>query len=170
VRGAKDFATLPGNEGLEALGVVPAGPEKGTLLVVSEAGLDTDGNHKAWLLGGRTGRPVRALSVKRRDDFAITDLDFLPDGDLVLLERRYRPPLGLHMRLRRVAAGTIAAGAVLDGEILIEASLNDEIDNMEGLSIHRADNGDAVLTLISDDNFSGWQRTVLLQFGMPPLP
>jgi hypothetical protein len=35
---------------------------------------------------------------------------------------------------------------------------------MEGLSIHRSATGETVLTLISDDNFSVLQRTLLLQF------
>jgi hypothetical protein len=48
--------------------------------------------------------------------------------------------------------------------VLIEADLGYEIDNMEGLSVHRAANGDVVLTLVSDDNFSIIQRTILLQF------
>jgi hypothetical protein len=39
-----------------------------------------------------------------------------------------------------------------------------QIDNMEGLAVHRASDGAIVLTLISDDNFSPLQRTVLLQF------
>ena len=39
-----------------------------------------------------------------------------------------------------------------------------QIDNMEGLSVHRAADGALVLTLISDDNFSMLQRTLLLQF------
>ena len=39
-----------------------------------------------------------------------------------------------------------------------------QIDNMEGLSVHRAADGALVLTLISDDNFSPLQRTLLLQF------
>jgi hypothetical protein len=38
------------------------------------------------------------------------------------------------------------------------------IDNMEGLAVHRAKNGDVVLTLISDDNFNPLQRALLLQF------
>jgi hypothetical protein len=37
---------------------------------------------------------------------------------------------------------------------------------MEGLSVHRAADGALVLTLISDDNFSLLQRTLLLQFGL----
>jgi hypothetical protein len=39
-----------------------------------------------------------------------------------------------------------------------------QIDNMEGLSIHVDSVGATVLTLISDDNLSILQRTVLLQF------
>ena len=39
-----------------------------------------------------------------------------------------------------------------------------QIDNMEGLSVHRDARGALVLTLISDDNFSPLQRTLLLQF------
>jgi hypothetical protein len=35
---------------------------------------------------------------------------------------------------------------------------------MEGLSVHRSPSGETVLTLISDDNFSPLQRTLLLQF------
>ncbi len=35
---------------------------------------------------------------------------------------------------------------------------------MEGLSVHRTAGGETVLTLISDDNFSAIQRTLLLQF------
>jgi hypothetical protein len=35
---------------------------------------------------------------------------------------------------------------------------------MEGLSVHRAAGGEIVLTLVSDDNFSVVQRTLLLQF------
>jgi hypothetical protein len=34
---------------------------------------------------------------------------------------------------------------------------------MEGLAVHQS-GGDTVLTLVSDDNFSPLQRTLLLQF------
>jgi hypothetical protein len=37
---------------------------------------------------------------------------------------------------------------------------------MEGLSVHRAAGGEIVLTLVSDDNFSPLQRTLLLQFAL----
>jgi hypothetical protein len=58
----------------------------------------------------------------------------------------------------------VKVGAVIDGPELVTADMGYQIDNMEGLSVHRAENGDVVLTLISDDNFAFYQRTLLLQF------
>jgi hypothetical protein len=68
------------------------------------------------------------------------------------------------VRIRRIALGAIKPGAVVDGPVLLEADLGFEIDNMEGLSVHRMPSGEIVLTLVSDDNFSALQRTLLLQF------
>jgi hypothetical protein len=162
----KAASGLPGNAGVEALGLVPGGAEKGALLVVAEEGFDQAGNHRAWLLPGRTKKATRTLSVKRRDEYAVTDLTFLPGGDLVILERRYRAPMSLFMRMRRVAQADIKEGAVLDGEVMIELSFPDQIDNMEAISVHRAADGQSVLTIISDNNFNGMQRNILLQFGL----
>ena len=66
--------------------------------------------------------------------------------------------------IRRIALASVKPGAILDGPALTEADMGYQIDNMEGLSLHRAPNGDLVLTLISDDNFAFYQRTLLLQF------
>ena len=59
-------------------------------------------------------------------------------------------------------------GSVIKGETLFEADRNYNIDNMEGLAVHRAANGDTVLTLLSDDNFNPLQRTLLMQFTLQP--
>jgi hypothetical protein len=67
------------------------------------------------------------------------------------------------MRIRRIPGASLKPGALLDGPVLIEADLGQEIDNMEGLAVHQ-EAGRTVLTLISDDNFSFLQRTVLLEF------
>ena len=88
----------------------------------------------------------------------------LPGGDLLLLERKFSWTSGLTVRIRRIRAGRDQAGRVVDGPVLFEADLGYEIDNMEGLSVHRNPAGETVLTLISDDNFLPFQRTLLLQF------
>ena len=56
--------------------------------------------------------------------------------------------------------------AVLDGPELIFADMGHQVDNMEGIAVHRAADGALVLTLVSDDNFSPLQRTLLLQFSL----
>jgi hypothetical protein len=56
------------------------------------------------------------------------------------------------------------AGTTIDGPSIFDADLGQEIDNFEGLDVHVTLDGDTVLTLVSDDNFSMIQRTLLLQF------
>ena len=71
---------------------------------------------------------------------------------------------GLAIRIRSVPLAMIKPGALVDGTELITADMGQQIDNMEALSVHRDSGGALVLTLISDDNFSPLQRTLLLQF------
>jgi hypothetical protein len=159
------FPKLPYNKSLECLEFVPKGlPLAGTLIVVTERGLDAAGNLLSFLIKGAA---FEGFTVKRTDDFDVSDCALLPGGDLLILERRYLPRepwRGIAMRIRRLPMAAIKPGAVVDGPILIEADLGYQIDNMEGLSVHRAADGDLVLTLVSDDNFSLLQRTILLQF------
>ncbi len=68
------------------------------------------------------------------------------------------------MRIRRVPGREVKPGARLVGEELIKADMRMQIDNMEALAVHAAADGRPVLTLMSDDNFSFLQRTILLRF------
>lgn len=152
---------LPRNRGLEALGVAPpASPVAGAIVCLSERSGSEDEPTAGWILGGKRPGQLRYL---RRNQFDVTDLAFLPNGDMLVLERWYRAWRGVGMRVRRVPGASIEPGALLDGPVLIEADLGHEIDNMEGLAIHE-EGGVTVLTLISDDNFSMLQRTILLEF------
>jgi len=154
--------SLPANKGIEALVFVPKGlPLAGTLIAISERGLDKAGNLSAFLIGGST---PGAFAIKRGSRYDVTDAALLPGGNMLLLERRFGWDVGLAVRIRRIALGEIKPGALADGAVLFEADLGYEIDNMEGLSVHRAAGGEIVLTLVSDDNFSMVQRTLLLQF------
>jgi hypothetical protein len=157
-----EVRTLPRNRGLEALGSLPGrGAEPASLIAISERSGDIDAPTVGFLIGGR--HPGR-FSVARHDRFDITDLDVLPSGDVVLLERRFSWWQGVAMRLRRIPRRRIAANATLDGDILLTADMGYTIDNMEGLAIAHDNDGRLVLTVISDDNFSVLQRTLLLQF------
>ena len=156
------IARLPNNKGLEALAYVPKGlPLAGTLIALSERGLDKSGNLLGFLIGGPD---PGQFTVRRSADFDISDCALLPSGDLLVLERKFSFAAGLGIRIRRIALGLLKPGAVVDGPVIFEADLGNEVDNMEGLAVHRDVDGDLVLTMISDDNFSMLQRTLLLQF------
>jgi hypothetical protein len=104
--------------------------------------------------------------VVRSSSYDVTDLAFLPDGDLLLLERRFALLGGLGCRLRRMAGAAIAPGAQVDGEIVYESDGSHRIDNMEGLAVHR-EGRETIVTLISDNNFNrSLQRTLLLEFAL----
>ena len=153
---------LPYNKGLEALVMVPRGfALAGTLIAISERGLDVGGNIIGFLIGGKT---PGQFGVRRTDDFDVSDAVLLPSGDLLLLERKFSWLGGVGIRIRRVPIASVGPGAVIDGPAIFNADLGNEIDNMEGIDAHVTPEGDTVLTLVSDDNFSMIQRNLLLQF------
>ena len=161
-----DFKTFAFNKSLECLASPPAGSSlAGNLIVVAERSLDSAGNFRSFLIKPNSaGDQVERFSVKRSGDYDISDCTVLPTGDLLLLERHYSPARGIAMRIRRVPLAVIKPGALVDGKALIEADLAYQIDNMEGIAVHRNAQGETVITLVSDDNFSVIQRNLLLQF------
>ncbi len=157
------------NSGVEGLARLRGGPWQGALLALAESGPDgeaDEGVSPGWLI--REDKQ-QALAIALSDGFKITGLEATADGGVIVLERRYKGLLGgVHMRLRRIASKDIKPGAVLTGETLVEiGGYRYGIDNMEAIALHETAAGQQVLTLLSDDNFNPWQRTVLLQFALP---
>ncbi|PBC11001.1 esterase-like activity of phytase family protein [Mesorhizobium sp. WSM3859] len=139
----------------------PYGQHAGGLVVVSERSLDKAGNVYAAIIEG----PHKGVfTIKRNRDFDITDGAFLPDGDLLLLERSFSIARGVKMRLRRIYGESVEKGAVADGPVLMEADMGYQIDNMEGLDVWTRDDGALMVSLISDDNQSILQRSLYLEF------
>jgi len=113
--------------------------------------------------------PIYALGDSRRwlhplgpgADTSVVALEALPDGSLLVLERNFEV-LGLHMvtRLRHAEAPVPdAAGGLLRVRDLVtlDSAEGWHIDNFEGLARHRG----ARFFLVSDDNDSAFQRTIL---------
>ena len=159
-----DFKTFKYNKSLECLAAPPKGASHaGALIAITERSLDAAGNHRAFVL---KGGHVTRFTVKRSEEFDVSDCTILPPADLLLLERRFSLAAGLGVRIRRIALAAIKEGAVVDGPLLLEADLAYQIDNMEGIAVHRNAQGETIITLVSDDNFSPIQRNILLQFAL----
>jgi hypothetical protein len=159
-----ELRSLPANRGLEGVGVAPAGhPLAGAVIAIAEqARPGDDAPTRGWIL---TGPKTGAFDLVRSHRYDITDITFLASGEALLLERRYSVVEGPACRIRRLAVDAFRPGALVDGTILFEADDRFEIDNMEGIAVHRDPaSGETIVTLVSDNNFSPLQRTLLLEF------
>ena len=151
------------NASLEAVCIAPpASPIAGSTLLLTEGVIDDDGQHSAWLLGQNDRGPLSYISS---DGTNPTDCAFLPNGDLLVLERGIAL-FTFNMRLKRVPAADVRPGAHMQGEVLLQASGGD-IDNMEAVAVHAGPDGQTRITLVSDNNFNDWQRNLLLEFSLP---
>lgn len=157
----------PNNKELEAIGRFGAGPNVGKYIALSERHLNADGNIKGWLW--RPGQKAEQFVIRRRKTYSVTDMAILRGGDVAILERRLGFLKLPGMAIRLIKASDLKNGAIVDARLLMEAAAPSElVDNMEGLSAHRLDNGDLVFSLISDDNYNReLQRTVFYQFAWP---
>jgi len=151
------------NQGIETIAVAPEGTPGGArTVIVTEQSLDADRNIFAAILGPKGG----IFKVKREEPWSVTDGAFMPGGDLLLLERRYQGFGRIGMRIRRIDGTAIRPGALVDGPVLMEAATAQEIDNMEGMDVSVAPDGTTIVSLISDDNGSFFQRNLYLEFAL----
>ncbi|WP_244651217.1 esterase-like activity of phytase family protein [Rhizobium sp. CFBP 8762] len=148
---------LRANQGLETIATSPAG----FTVTIAEDSVDPNDNLFAAILDGADTGLFR---VTRKPPFAVTDGAFLPNGDLLLLERSYSYAQGVGMQIRRIPGDSIKPGAVVDGAVLITADFGYEIDNMEGMDVLTMPDGELRIILVSDDNKSILQRNIVLEF------
>jgi len=153
---------LRDNAQLEALTLI----KPDTLLVFAESRVGNEDIRAAFEAYPGNGKAnSRPLSVVPHDPFSVTSAANAPDGGIFLLERRYSLIGGVGMELRHVPASEIHEGARLEGDVLANLAFMDaNIDNMEGIAVRRGPKGETLLYMISDNNFSALQRTVLLMF------
>jgi hypothetical protein len=156
------LSDLRTNASLESVCIAPpASPIAGSTLLLAEDRDDGAGNHSAWLLGQND---KGALSYQAHEGVFPTDCAFLPNGDLLVLERGLSM-LTFAMAVRLVPAADVRPGQLMEGALLLSASGN-AIDNMEALAVHTAPGGETRILIGSDNNFNDWQRSLLLEFAL----
>lgn len=97
-----------------------------------------------------------------------TGLETTPEGDVVLLERRYRnmfSPIYFALRLLHFPPGTDKGGELTVDEIVAFSTSDDwRIDNFEGVALHEKNR----YFLVSDDNTSAVQKTIIVYVEVLP--
>jgi len=142
----------------------------GRFLVFSEATERSDGTNEVLLfLGDPSVTGTRSFSIGYRipHGYHATDATQLPDGRLLILNRRYTPLEGVSAKL--IAADVPASDpkAVISGVEIADFRPPVTVDNMEALSVTR-EGGRTIIWIASDDNFNPLQRTLLLKFELVP--
>ena len=146
----------PANGGLEALVVLA----DGAILAITEKQSDAE-DLAAYLWRGESWSH---LAYRREGLFSPSGAARLPDGDILVLERRYSLLAEPSVRLVRIPAGDIRADARLEGRVIAQWGPPLLVDNFEGIAVRQAADGRVLIYLLSDDNFSSLQRTLLLMF------
>ncbi len=162
------MADWPSNGGAEAILRL----SDGRFLVFAETAELDDGSTEVLLFQGdptERGTQMTRLSYTAPNGYRVTDAAQLPGGDVLLLNRSIGVRQGFTAKLTRVPLSDVRGGAVLQGAVIASLASPLTVDNMEGVLVERGTIGGRAATLIwliSDDNYFGFQRTILMQFAL----
>jgi hypothetical protein len=146
----------PINGGMEALTSL----SDGGLLALTED-QETGGGLAAYL---RRDARWSTLVYRPHGAFRPSGAALLPDGDVLVLERAFSLLGGLRSRLVRLPGDSIQPGAILQAREIARLRPPLTHDNLEAVAARRGASGETLIYLVSDDNFSVLQDTLLLMF------
>lgn len=146
----------PSNGGLEALALLA----DGRILAISES-LPAGPGRAAWL--GR-GSPTRWTPTSYRPAHGLepTDATALPDGGALVLERSFGLFTGFRCRLAYLSPAALAR-PVMEAETWLDLPGDGPAENWEGVAATAHEKG-ALVAIVSDDNQSPFQKTLLLLY------
>jgi hypothetical protein len=151
------------NESIESVCITPpASPVAGSTLIITEGHQRVSGEWAATLL---SNRDRGGLGLEIALGVNPTDCAFLPNGDLLILERGLAF-LAFSMQIRLIPADQVRPGAIMTGEVILSGA-GSAVDNFEGLGVRTLPDGQTRVTIVSDDNFNSFQRNLLLEFSFP---
>jgi len=101
--------------------------------------------------------------------FSPTDAGQLPDGRVLIVNRRFTIIEGVSAKLTIVDPRQIVENQILPSRLIATLKPPLRIDNMEALSIEQR-HGRTIVWLASDDNFNPLQQTLLMKFALKDEP
>ena len=153
------------NGGVEALAVLP----DGRILAIEEGDDDGVRERRVWIASAdlKTRADWQPLTYRSAPRFRPTAAAALPDGGVLVLERRVTLLGGWGARIVHVPAESLRGGATMDGVELARLEPPLRVDNFEGMAVRPGADGDTLVYIVSDDNRSPLQRTYLMMFAIP---
>lgn len=101
--------------------------------------------------------------------FSPTDAAQLPDGRLLVINRRFEPPAYFSARLSLLDPIPAKANEIISGKTIAKFGRPGLTSNFEGVAISN-EGGRTFIWLISDDNYMWIENTYLLKFELLPEP
>ncbi|NNC73268.1 MAG: esterase-like activity of phytase family protein, partial [Sphingomonadaceae bacterium] len=128
----------------------------GRFVVFSEAGNGPRGSREALLFAAdpseADSQPLR-FGYRPPGGYRITDAAELPDGRLIILNRRFSLVEGVSVIVTIASLDGLAEDAIIEGRSIARLDPPLTIDNMEAVVVAE-ENGRAVIWMASDDNFN----------------
>jgi len=162
------MALWPQNAGAEAIASLSG---KG-LAIIGESRDSAEGTHPLlWYHGDPADTDVRLTKMRYQPPrgYKPADAAFLPDGRMIVINRRFRLDAGRATALTIIPAFTPAEGQVLTGDIITEIANQPLAANYEGIALAPRAGGHTIW-MVSDDNFSKPGRTMLLRMELDEVP
>lgn len=160
-----EIGMLQSNGGLETMEAL----SDGRLLLMAERPTIKTKQHFAWIGSAPKDNPLDFSYITRLitppEGYSPTDATELPNGDVLVLLRRFTPIDGVSAKFWRIKKSMLDSSDTITGEVIATIKPPLSVDNMEGIAvIDVSKNGNPIIAVISDDNFNSFQRTLLLIF------
>ena len=143
----------------------------GSFVAISEVAPRHSRGRRAVVVfaGDPTVRSTQAFTAWYRPPrgYDVSDAAELPDGRLIVVNRRFEPPYRFVAKLTVVDARALRPGATVTGREVATLAPPLIHDNFEGVAVTR-EAGATILWLVSDDNQILLQRSLLLKFRINP--
>ena len=162
----REMQDWPNNKGAESIIRL----KDGRFLVIAES-VD-DRMHPALLFSGdpvERGTRITSFKFRPPTGYRVTDGVQLPDGRIAILNRSIGFPRGFSAKISLLNLPNISRDSTVSAKVIASLAAPLLIDNMEGIAVTR-EGQNTILWLISDNNFSIFQRTILMKFRLPHQP
>ncbi len=144
------------NDGMEGLAAAPTVAADAYWVGVEPGSI--------WFCRLSVSCEAKAGLPKPPPGYRLSSLTTGPKGELVILHHSYIPAIGSRI-IVSIVRDPLGAGRVVDTLTLAPPMT---VDNFEGVAVVARADGGWRLYLLSDDNFSASQRTLLLAFDWTP--